>query len=183
MSGYVWGLPGPDATCDWYAPGHQVFWVQFNWSMRRPGRVIPVSASVDDDGLVQLEGDDLSLTRWNHASAELRAALDRFGGMAEWKSLWSLLLVPAESAIGSGSTVFHLGSPDQDRECRLTVRRDPDAPPPPRTKAEWRRFEQKVIAEQEARNAELRAMDYSHIPPLRFADRYLGGKRPGAAHD
>jgi hypothetical protein len=50
--------------------------------MREPSVVIPVTASVDDDGLVHIEGDDLSLVRWNHRPALLRAALQRFGGRA-----------------------------------------------------------------------------------------------------
>jgi len=46
--------------------GHQIYWIHFNHSMREPSVVIPVTASVDDDGLVQIEGDDLCLVRWNH---------------------------------------------------------------------------------------------------------------------
>jgi hypothetical protein len=38
---------------------------------------------------------------------------------------------------------------------------------------------QKIWAEQEAKNAELRMMDYSRIPQLGVADRYADGrKRP-----
>ena len=53
--------------------------------MREPSAVISVSSSVDDDGLVHIEGDDLSLVRWNHRPALLRAALQRFGGRVDWK--------------------------------------------------------------------------------------------------
>ena len=52
---------------------------------------------VDDDGLVHIEGDDLSLVRWNHRPALLRAALQRFGGMADWKPRWHILAVPTEA--------------------------------------------------------------------------------------
>jgi len=45
--------------------------------------IIPVTAAVDEDGRVHLEGDGLSLVRWNHRPALLRGALDRFGGMAD----------------------------------------------------------------------------------------------------
>jgi hypothetical protein len=85
MTGYVWDLSGTDKQCDLYRPGHQIHWIHFNHSMREPSVVIPVTASVDNDGLVHIEGDDLSLVRWNHRPALLHAALQRFGGMADWK--------------------------------------------------------------------------------------------------
>ena len=75
MSGYIWDLSGTDNQCDSYAPGHQIHWIHFNHSMREPSAVIPVTASVADDGLVHIEGDDLSLVRWNHRPALVRAAL------------------------------------------------------------------------------------------------------------
>lgn len=135
--------------------------------MKTPGRVMTVTASVDD-GLVYVEGDVLSLVRWNHDPASLRSALERFGGMAEWKPTWSLLAVPAAVFIGSSGTVFHLAELDQRRECQAPV-----TPDTRDTKDIW--------AEQEARNAAIRAMDFSHIPPLRLADRYAGG-RPRRTH-
>ena len=79
--------------------------------------VIPVTAVVDDDGLVHIEGDDLSLVRWNHRPALLRAALERFGGMADWKPRWHILAVPTEAFMGSASSVFSLAAPDERREC------------------------------------------------------------------
>ena len=33
-----------------------------------------------------------------------------------------------------------------------------------------------IQAEQEKRNAALHKIDHSHIPPLRIADRYAGGR-------
>ncbi|WP_165607346.1 hypothetical protein [Mycolicibacter sinensis] len=112
MSGYVWALPGDDAACGVYAPGHHIEWHQFNGSMKTPGSVIPVTASVDDDGLVHVEGDGVSLVRWNHDPALLRSALERFGGMAEWKPSWSLLAVPAAVFIGSRRTSIWRNSTD-----------------------------------------------------------------------
>jgi hypothetical protein len=56
MSGYVWDLSGTDKQRDSYAPGHQIHWIQFNHSMREPSAVIPVTAAVDDDGVVLIEG-------------------------------------------------------------------------------------------------------------------------------
>ena len=79
MSGYVWDLSGTDRQCDSYGPGHQIHWIHFSLSMRESSVVIPVTA-VLGDGLVHIEGDDLSLVRWNHRPALLRAALQRFGG-------------------------------------------------------------------------------------------------------
>ena len=81
-----------------------------------PGRatvIIPVTASVDDDGLVHNEGDDLSLVRWNHRPALVRAALQRFGGRADWKPRWYLLAVPTEAFMGSARSVFNLAALDE----------------------------------------------------------------------
>ena len=74
------GSSGTDKQCDSYAPGHQIHWIHFNHFMREPSVVIPVTASLDDDGLVRIDGDDLSLVLWNHRPALLRAALERFDG-------------------------------------------------------------------------------------------------------
>ena len=45
------GSFGHDGQCDLYGPGHEIHWIHFNHSMREPAVVIPVTASVDDDGL------------------------------------------------------------------------------------------------------------------------------------
>lgn len=177
MTRYVWELPGADAPCDSYAPGHQIFWGRFNQSMRQPGDIIPVTASVDDDGVVHIEGDGLSLVRWNHEPALLRTALERFGGMADWKPRWSLLAVPTAMFIGGRRTVFSLAELNVRRECHV-----PGTPNRKLTDEELaaeRPHLRKLWAEQEAKNAALRAVDHSHIPPLRIAERYADGKRPG----
>src|ERR1700752_800410 len=36
-----------------------------------------------------------------------------------------------------------------------------------------------IWAEQEQKNAALHRIDYSHIPPLRIADRYVAGRKHG----
>jgi len=54
MSGYVWDLSGTDRQCASYRPGHLIHWIHFNHSMREPSVVIPVTAVVDDDGLVHI---------------------------------------------------------------------------------------------------------------------------------
>ena len=131
MSGYVWDLSGTDTQCDSYAPGHRIHWIHFNHSMREPSVVIPVTAVVDDEGLVHIEGDDLSLVRWNHRPALLRAALQRFGGRADWKPRWYILAVPTDAFMGSARSVFGLAAPDERRECRVIRRADSDGPPGP----------------------------------------------------
>ena len=151
MSGYVWDLSGTDKQCASYAPGHLIHWIHFNHSMREPSVVIPVTAAVDDDGLVHIEGDDLSLVRWNHRPALLRAALQRFGGMADWNPRWYLLAVPTEAFIGSARSVFSLAALDKRRECSVIHLTNPDhlIPSVPSPK---------------------------NVPPLRIADRYAAGR-------
>ena len=83
----------------------------------RAGCVIPVTAVVDDDGLVHIEGDDVSLVRWNHRPALVRDALHRFGGMAVWKPRWHILAVPTEAFLGGARTVFNLAALDQRCDC------------------------------------------------------------------
>jgi hypothetical protein len=151
MSGYVWDLSGTNKQCVAYGPGHQIHWIHFNHSMREPSVVIPVTADVDDDGLVHIEGDDLSLVRWNHHPALLRAALQRFGGMADWKPRWHILAVPTESFMGSARSVFSLAAPGERRECYVLGATNPghlvpSVPSP------------------------------TNVPPLRIADRYAAGR-------
>lgn len=98
--------------------------------------------------LVHIEGDGVSLVRWNHDLGLLRSVLEQFDGMAEWKPSWSLLAVPAAVFIGSRRTIFHLAEPKDRSECQ--------APAPPET-----RDTKTIWAEQEARNAAIRAMDFS----------------------
>ena len=88
--------------------------------------VIPVTAVVDDDGLVHIEGDDLSLVRWNHRPALVRAALQRFGGMADWKPRWRFLAVPTEAFMGSARSVFHLAAPGERTACYSLRSTNPD---------------------------------------------------------
>jgi hypothetical protein len=111
--------------------------------------VIPVTASVDDDGLVQIEGDDLSLVRWNHRPALVRAALERFGGRADWKPRWYLLAVPTEAFVGSARSVFSLAALDKRRDCRVTRTTNPE-------------------------HLTSRAPAPTMFPPLRIATQYLG---------
>lgn len=151
MSGYVWDLSGTDNQCHSYNPGHLIHWIHFNHYMREPSAVIPVSVEIDDDGLVHLEGDEVSLVRWNHRPALLRDALRGFGGRAVWTTRWHILAVPEQSFFGSARSVFSLAKPEDRRSCYV-----------PRP------------AHEEFPGADA---DCSHIPPLRVAARYAAGKR------
>jgi hypothetical protein len=124
MSEIWWNLSGTDERCDSYWAGHWVHWIQHKLSVREPAPVIPVTASVDDDGIVLLEGDDLSLEHWNHRPALMRAALRRSGGFANWKPRWHVLVVPTGDAVGGASNVFSLAPPDDTRECFVHRSRD-----------------------------------------------------------
>jgi hypothetical protein len=90
------------------------------------GRLLSTGGVLDDDGLVHIEGDDLSLVRWNHRPALVRAALERFGGRADWKPRWYLLAVPTEAFMGSARSVFSLAALDERRECCVIRTTNPD---------------------------------------------------------
>jgi hypothetical protein len=94
--------------------------------MREPSVVIPVTKVVDDDGLVHIEGDDLSLVLGNHRPALLHAALQRFCGMADWKPRWHLLAVATEAFIRSARSVFNLAALGERRECYIVRSTNPN---------------------------------------------------------
>jgi hypothetical protein len=159
MSRYVWDLSGSDKRCSSYARGHNIHWIHFNQSMREPSTVIPVTAKVDEDGLVHIEGDDLSIVRWNHRPALLAEALDRFRGTAEWKPRWYILAVPAESFFGGARTVFSLAKQDERRDCCVTRGTNSDH----------------LVASKPSP---------TDLPPMRIADEYVSrGKRKRGEND
>ncbi len=154
MSEIWWNLSGTDRQCDSYAPGHWVHWIQHKLSVREPEPVIPVTASVDDEGVVLLEGDGLHLVGWNHSPALVRAALRRSGGIAQRKPRWYVLVVPTGDLVDGVRNVFSVAASDQKRECFVHRSTNPDhlipsAPSP------------------------------TNVPPLRIADRYMAGRRRG----
>ena len=153
MSEIWWNLSGTDKQCDSHGPGHWVHWIQHKLSVREPGQVIQVTASVDGSGVVLLEGDDLSLVSWNHRPVLVRAALQRSGGFAQWKPRWHLLVVPTGDLVDGASNVFSLVAADERRECRVTRSTNPDHLVPS-------------------------APSPTNLPPLRVAARYAAG-RPG----
>ena len=154
MSGYIGDLSGTDKQCASYGPGHLIHWIHFNHSMREPSVVIPVTAVVDDDGLVHIEGDDLSLVRWNHRPALVRAALQRFGGKADWKPRWHLLAVPTEAFMGSARSVFNMARLGERKECFVIRTTNPDHLIP-------------------------RDLPPTNVSPLRIAERYRAGRKNG----
>jgi hypothetical protein len=158
MSAIVWNLAGTDKRCDSHGGGHWVHWIQHKLSVREPSPEIPVTASVDENGVVLLQGDDLLLERWNHRPALIRAALQLSGGFAIWKPRWTLLGVPIGDWVDGASNVFSLGAPESRRGCSVirTTNLDhlvPNKPSP------------------------------TNVPPLRVAARYAAGIPKARRHD
>jgi hypothetical protein len=126
MSEIWWNLSGTDKQCDSCGPGHWVHWIQHKKSVVEPAQVIPVTVSVDDDGVVLLEGYDLLLERWNHRPALMQAALLRSVGTAQWKPRWHVLVVPTGNLVGGAINVFSLATTDQRRKCSVHRTTNPD---------------------------------------------------------
>jgi hypothetical protein len=151
MPAYAWDLSGTDNRCHSYRPGHLIHWMQFKLSMTKPSPVIPVTAGVDDDGMVYIEGDDVSVVGWNHRPTLIQDALHRFDGMALWKPSFHLLAVPTDSFWGSARTVFSIAALEEKRECEVTRVAHPD-------------------------HRVTRASVPTNLPPVRIAARYAAGR-------
>lgn len=117
MSEISWNSSDLDRPCDSYRAGHQVHWIQAKISRREPPQAVPVTASVDEDGVVLLEGDDLYVVSWNHRPAHVRAALQRSGGIAQWRPNGHVLAVPTGHSRFGSNSLFSLAAADQTREC------------------------------------------------------------------
>jgi hypothetical protein len=105
-------------SCGSYGPGHQMHWIQAKKSHEDGQPIVKVKVvAVDDDGRVEIEGEDLKLTLWYHDPGELRSAL-RYGGRAEWKPKYHVLYV-----ISSGS--FNPATLDKAEPCKRPIRRRP----------------------------------------------------------
>jgi hypothetical protein len=157
MCSPVWDLSGTDKRCDSYASGHLVHYIQFKHSMRELSVTVPVTARIDDDGMIYIEGDDVSLVGWNHRPGLVRDALRRFDGMAVWKSRWHLLAVPTDSFWGSARSVFSIAL-NQRSDCHVTRVTNPD-------------------------HVEPKAAPPTNVPPLRIAGRYANGKPTRRRHE
>lgn len=158
MSEIWWNLSGTDRQCDSYAPGHWVHWIQHKLSVREPEPVIPVTASVDDEGVVLLEGDGLHLVGRNHRPALVRAALRRSGGIAQWKPRWYVLVVPTGDLVDGVRNVFSVAASDQRRECFVHRSTNPDHLVPS-------------------------APSPTNVPPLQIAARYAAGRSRALRRD
>lgn len=150
MSEIVWSLKGTDTRCDSYGPGHLVHWIQYKHSVREPGPVIPVTASLDDDGVILLERNDLLLMGWNHRPELVAAGLLASRGAAVWQPRWRLLLVPPGDRVDGASNAFYFAALDQRRPCIVARTTNPDHLVP-------------------------RAPAPTKVPPLRVAPRYATG--------
>jgi hypothetical protein len=128
-----------------------VHFIQFKLSMRESSPGIPVTATIDDDGVIRIDGDDVSLLGWNHRPALVRDALRRFGDTAVWKPRFYLLAVPTDSHFGGARSVFSIATSSQPRACRVTRVTNPD-------------------------HVEPRVLPPTNLPPLRIAARYAGGR-------
>jgi hypothetical protein len=100
-----------DRSCRSYRPGHQVHWIQAKKSVEDQQPVIDVAVVVRDDGRVAIEGDELTLTMWNHDPAGLQSAVYP-RGHAVWKPRLHVL-----SVAGLFGYVFKLAPLDKRTEC------------------------------------------------------------------
>ncbi len=126
---------------------------------------------------VHIEGDEC-LGPVESPPGAVTGCAERFGREGVWKPRWYILAVPEEAFIGGARSVFSLAAPDERRECYGSANSDQR---PSSAASPTGPHVEKIWAEQEAKNAELREIDYSHIPPLRIADRYAGGPRSVAS--
>ena len=80
-------------SCVSYHPGHQVHWIHAK-KAHEPQPEITVVVTVHDDGRVELDGDDLHLSLWNHDPAWLQSVLDQAGHHGLWKPRFHALFAP-----------------------------------------------------------------------------------------
>ena len=95
-----------------YHPGHQVDWIHAK-KAHEPQPEITVVVTVHDDGRVELDGDDLHLSLWNHDPAWLQSVRDQAGHHGLWKPRFHALFAPRY-----GGRIFNLA-------IRLRIRQRP----------------------------------------------------------
>ena len=110
-----------DRFCKSYRPGHHVHWIQAKKAVEEEQPVIGVAVVVHDDGRVDIDGDDLNLTLWNHDPDRLRSVLD-YWDRAVWKPRYHVLSLP-----GLFGNVFNLAALEERTPCTPGV--DKGAPP------------------------------------------------------
>jgi hypothetical protein len=112
-----------DHSCKSYRPGHRPHWIQTKESFEDGQPLIDVTVVVHGDGRVDLHGEDLDLTVWNHDPARLQSAVDSWG-RAVWKPKFHVLAVPGEFGYA-----FSLGPAEHHSPCV----READLTPLPET--------------------------------------------------
>jgi hypothetical protein len=123
MSHY--GIRPINRSCGSYGPGHQMHWIQAKKSWEGEQPMIDVSIVVHHDGRVDLEGDELTLTMWNHDPDRLRDVVDYAGrGRAVWKPRFHVLALP-----GPSGYLFNLAALDQRTPCHPGARQARESPP------------------------------------------------------
>ena len=98
-------------SCVSYHPGHQVHWIHAKRA-HEPQPEIIVVVTVHDDGRVELDGDDLHLSLWNHRPAWLQSVLDQAGHHGLWKPRFHALFAPRY-----GGGIFNLAALDHLSPC------------------------------------------------------------------
>ena len=98
-------------SCVSYRPGHQVHWIHAK-KAHEPQPEITVVVTVHYDGRVDLDGDDLHLSLWNHGPAWLQSVLDQAGHHGLWKPRFHALFAPRY-----GGRIFNLAALDHLRPC------------------------------------------------------------------
>ena len=94
-----------------YRPGHQVHWIHAK-KAHEPQPEITVVVTVHDDGHVELDGDDLHLSLWNHDPARLQSVLDQAGHHGLSKPRFHALFAPRY-----GGRIFNLAALDHLTPC------------------------------------------------------------------
>ena len=98
-------------SCVSYRPGHQVHWIHAK-KAHEPQQQITVVVTVHDDGHVELDGDDLHLSLWNHDPAWLQSVLDQAGHHGLWKLRFHALFAPRY-----GGRILNLAALDHLTPC------------------------------------------------------------------
>jgi hypothetical protein len=117
MSHY--GIRPVNRSCGSYGPGHQMHWIQAKKSWEEGPEISVSKLVVHDDGLVDLEGNELKLTMWNHDPDRLRDAV-HYRGRGVWKPRFHVLAVP-----GPSGYLFNLAALDQRTPCHPGARQAP----------------------------------------------------------
>jgi hypothetical protein len=135
-----------------------VHWIQHKISVRQPSPEIAVSASVDEHGIVLLQGDDLFPGALESPSGPDSSRAATLGRFAIWKPRGPLLVVPTGDWVDGASNVFSLGAPESRRGCSVirTTNLDHLAPNKPSP---------------------------TNVPPLPVAARYAAGIPKARRHD